>query len=69
VDEWEFFLGDLERRLKSGGRIFFGLNPAYDSSYYTPGILRLFQKFGAKVERENVLLPPRPLTEVISVRK
>lgn len=58
VGEWEFFLGDLERHLKRGGRIFFGLNPSYDGNYYTPEILQLFLRRGARVERENVLFPP-----------
>jgi SAM-dependent methyltransferase len=57
--EWKFFLDDLERRLKPGGRIFFGLNPSYDGKYYTTEILDLFLSHGAKVERENVLFPPK----------
>jgi len=56
--EWDFFISDLERHLKPGGRIFFGLNPAYDGNFYTPEILDLFLRHGAKVERERVLFPP-----------
>ncbi|MGI8436210.1 MAG: class I SAM-dependent methyltransferase [Chthoniobacterales bacterium] len=58
VPEWTYFLDDLRRHLKPGGRIFFGLNPAYDGGYYTPEILHLFLARGAQVERENVLFPP-----------
>ena len=56
VAEWKFFLEDLQRHLKPGGRIFLGLNPSYGGGdYYTPEILALFLSRGAKVERENVL--------------
>lgn len=57
--EWNFLIDDLEQHLKPGGRIFFGLNPAYGGNYYTPEILEVFLKRGAEVERENVLFPPR----------
>ncbi|HEY1769096.1 MAG TPA: class I SAM-dependent methyltransferase [Chthoniobacterales bacterium] len=57
--EWEFLIDDLERHLKPGGRIFFGLNPAYGGNYYTPEILDMFVRRGANVERENVLFPPK----------
>ncbi len=56
--EWSFFLDDLKTRLKPGGRIFFGLNPAYAGDFYTPEIRELFLSRGAAVERENVLFPP-----------
>lgn len=59
VPEWEFFLDDLQRHLKPGGRIFFGLNPSYNGDYYTPEIHDLFVRRGAQVERENVRFPPR----------
>lgn len=53
--EWDFFLGDLERRLKPGGRIFFDLNAAYHGEYYTPEILDVFRQHGGVIERSNVL--------------
>lgn len=56
--EWDFFLTDLEQRLKPGGRIFFGLNPIDQDNYYTPAVLEVFARHGADVERENVLLAP-----------
>jgi SAM-dependent methyltransferase len=58
-EEWRFFLDDLNRHLKPGGRIFFALNPAYAARYYTPEILDFFLSRGATVERENVLFPAR----------
>ena len=58
VPEWEFFIDDLKRHLRPGGRIFFGLNPSYGGTFYTPEIHDLFLKRGARVERENVLFPP-----------
>jgi SAM-dependent methyltransferase len=58
-DEWEFLIADLERHLQPGGRIFFGLNPAYKGEYYTPEILEVFRRRDAAVERENVLFPPQ----------
>jgi SAM-dependent methyltransferase len=57
--EWEFLINDLEKHLKPGGQIFFGLNPAYGGEYYTPEILDVFLRRGAQVERENVLFPPQ----------
>lgn len=59
ASEWEFLINDLEKHLKPGGQIFFGLNPAYAGEYYTPEILDVFLRRGAQVERENVLFPPR----------
>jgi SAM-dependent methyltransferase len=57
--EWDFFITDLERHLKPGGRIFLGLNPSHGENYYTPEILEVFARHGADVERENVLFHAR----------
>lgn len=59
AEEWRFFLDDLNRHLKTGGRIVFALNPSYQGRYYTPEILDLFLRHGAAVERENVLFPAK----------
>ena len=59
IREWEFFLNDLDRHLKVGGRIVFVLNPSYGGRYYTPEMLDLFLRRGAEVERENVLFPAK----------
>ena len=53
--EWDFFLADLARHLKPGGRIFFDLNAAYDGKYYTPEILKVFLRRGGMIERSNIL--------------
>jgi SAM-dependent methyltransferase len=56
--EWAFFLDDLKRHLNPGGQIFLGLNPGGPrKEYYTAELLNFFLSRGAKVERENVLLP------------
>jgi SAM-dependent methyltransferase len=57
--EWEFFLDDMQRHLKPGGRIFLGLNPGYNKEYYSPELRDFFLSRGATVERENVLFPPK----------
>jgi SAM-dependent methyltransferase len=56
--QWAFFLDDVTRHLKPGGRIFLGLNPGRDKQFYTPELLEFFLSRGAEVERENVLFPP-----------
>jgi SAM-dependent methyltransferase len=56
--EWNFFLGDLERHLKPGGRVFFDLNAAYQGKYYTPEILDVLHRHGGVIERSNVLFSP-----------
>lgn len=53
--EWDFFLNDLRSRLNPGGRIFLDLNAAYDGRYYTPEILQVFVRRGARVERGKIL--------------
>jgi SAM-dependent methyltransferase len=53
--EWDFFLADLESRLKPSGRIFFDLNAAYHGEYYTPRILDVFLQHGGVIERSNVV--------------
>jgi SAM-dependent methyltransferase len=58
--EWAFFLDDLDRQLKPGGRIFLGLNPAINKEFYTPELREFFLRRGAAVERENILFPPKP---------
>ncbi|MEY2541852.1 MAG: hypothetical protein QOI22_1454 [Verrucomicrobiota bacterium] len=59
AEEWSFFLDDLNRHLKTGGRIVFALNPSYEGRYYTAEIVDLFLRRGAAVERENVIFPAK----------
>src|SRR5438046_8655362 len=42
ISEWDFFLRDLRDHLAPGGKVFFGLNPAYNGDYYTPELRDLF---------------------------
>jgi len=54
ISEWDFFLRDLRDHLAPGGKVFFGLNPAYNGDYYAPELRDLFFKRGASVERERI---------------
>jgi SAM-dependent methyltransferase len=54
--EWDFFLANLKRLLKPGGRIFLDLNAAYNGEYHTPEILEVLLRHGAMIERNSVLL-------------
>ena len=52
--EWDFLLRDLQRHVAPRGKIFLGLNPAFDGEYYTPGLRDFFIRRGADVEKERV---------------
>jgi SAM-dependent methyltransferase len=52
--EWDFLLRDLQRRLAPGGKIFLGLNPAFDGEYYTQELQDFFASRGADIEKERV---------------
>ncbi len=58
--EWDFFVADLKRHLRPGGRIFFDLNAAYDGKYFTPEIREVFLRHDGKLERGNVLFERGP---------
>jgi SAM-dependent methyltransferase len=55
--EWSFFLHDLNKHLRPGGRMFFGLNPAQNGWYYTDELRDFFVRSGAIVERERIFFP------------
>jgi SAM-dependent methyltransferase len=55
--EWDFFLSDLTRHLKPGGKMFFALNPQHSGAYYTDELRDFFLSRGATVERERILFP------------
>jgi SAM-dependent methyltransferase len=57
VEEWDFFLRDLQRHLAPAGKIFLGLNPSFSGDYYTPELRDLFVSRGAEIEREKVFFP------------
>lgn len=53
--EWEFFLNDLETRLRPGGKLFFALNPeGKGGRYYSDELRDLFISRGAEIERERI---------------
>jgi len=56
VPEWEFFLNDLAKYLKPRGRIWLELNQEYDGTFYTPELKEFFQKRGADIEEQKVIL-------------
>jgi SAM-dependent methyltransferase len=58
--EWNFFLDDLARQLKSGGKVFFEINSGKTNRYYPQEVRDLFLRRGASLERENVYFPLGP---------
>jgi SAM-dependent methyltransferase len=52
--EWDFLLRDLQRHLAPGGKIFLGLNPAFDGEYYTRELEEFFASRGADIDKERV---------------
>ncbi len=63
VEEWDYFLRDLEKHLVPGGRIYLDLNPLPDGSFYSPEVLEFFLDRGATIDRRSKLLfPPKSHT-------
>jgi len=56
VREWEFFLADLGKYLRPRGQIWLELNQEYDGTFYTPELKEFFQKRGAKIDEQKVIL-------------
>ena len=54
LDEWEFFLNDLNRHLRPGGQILLEINSGKDGRYFLPEIREFFVKRGAQVDGERV---------------
>jgi SAM-dependent methyltransferase len=54
VDEWEFFLNDLDRHLKPGGEILLEINSGKDKRYYPAEVREFFCKRGGRVDNERV---------------
>lgn len=57
-EEWDFFLRDLVKHLKPGGKIQFDLNPLRDGRHMEPELKKYFQSLGAKIDRRKVYLTP-----------
>jgi len=56
IEEWKFFLDDLDRHLAPGGRILLEINSGKDKRYFTADIREFFLQRGARVEGECVYL-------------
>lgn len=57
VPEWNYFLDNLQRHLKPGGKVFLEINSGKSKLYYPPEVRKLFASRGASLERENVYFP------------
>jgi len=56
--EWDYFLHDLLKHLKPGGKIQFDLNPLRDGRHMEPELKKYFKGLGAKIDRRKVYLTP-----------
>ena len=56
--EWDFFLNDLERHLRPGGRIRLEFNREFDGNWYTPALRDYFASRGAEINQHRVTLNP-----------
>jgi SAM-dependent methyltransferase len=54
-EEWTFFLDDLDRHLKPGGRIFFEINSGKSKEYFPSKVRELFLRRGAQIDGERIL--------------
>jgi cyclopropane fatty-acyl-phospholipid synthase-like methyltransferase len=54
VDEWEFFLNDLDRHLRPRGQILLEINSGKDKRYYPAEVREFFRKRGARIDGERV---------------
>ena len=57
VDEWKFFLDDLDRHRAPGGEILLEINSGKDKRYYPSEVRQLFFERGARTGRERVWFP------------
>ncbi len=56
--EWEFFLDDLETRLKPGGRIHLSFNRENDGRFYPEPVRDYFLKRGGVIDEQRVTFSP-----------
>ena len=56
VEEWKFFLDDLDRHRAGGGEILLEINSGKDGRYFPAEVREFFLKRGAKVSGERVWL-------------
>ena len=57
VEEWKFFLDDLDRHRAAGGEILLEINSGKDKRYYRTEVREFFLERGARVGRERVWFP------------
>ncbi|HEY6069900.1 MAG TPA: hypothetical protein VIU85_00900 [Chthoniobacterales bacterium] len=55
IEEWEFFLDDVDRHRAPGSQILLEINSGKDGGYFPDEIREFFLKRGAKVNGERVL--------------
>ena len=56
VEEWKFFLEDLDRHRAASGEILLEINSGKDGRYFPTEVREFFLKRGAKVDGESVRL-------------
>lgn len=54
LEEWNFFLDDLNQHLAPGGKVFLEINSGKTRNYYPNELRQLFHRRGAKLERDYV---------------
>jgi hypothetical protein len=52
--EWDFFLNDLLRHLRPGGKIRLEFNREFDGNWYTPDLRDYFARRGAEINLHRV---------------
>ncbi len=58
--EWDYFLKDAETHLLPGGRVYLGLNPGLDGTYYNAELRRFFLGKGAVIDHgAHLMFPPK----------
>jgi 2-polyprenyl-3-methyl-5-hydroxy-6-metoxy-1,4-benzoquinol methylase len=55
IEQWRFFLDDLQTRLKPNAIVWFELNPGLDGTHYTPELHSFFQSRGAIVDGKRLV--------------
>ena len=55
VEQWRFFLDDLQSRLNPGALVWFELNPGKDGTHYSPELKQFFEDRGAILDRNRLV--------------
>jgi SAM-dependent methyltransferase len=63
VEEWRYFLQDVESRLTPTGWIQLELNVLSKDQHMAPEVKKFFLSKGARIDRRRVFLPPRSTTK------